>query len=275
MERSAAATMAPARTGVGARARRWFTWQRVPASDMRISRPKAELRWLLAYAIAFVGWSAATAWLIRRHPMPIMGAAYFTQDFQYVFLFKIPGLLVLPAAWFYRQGYRARDLLPRCQWEIHAVLLTLFAFLAGVYVNSGYMGQIRAVLDGGIPQADLKIALGVLLPFASAGLPEEFVFRGLLQTRIEVLHGRAAAIVGTAVLFTAWHLPTRLMLASGGEGRAGDVGSVLLHTGLPVFIVALILGLLWDRYRRLIPLIALHWGVDLLPAVAGMFGIAR
>ena len=44
---------------------------------------------------------------------------------------------------------------------------------------------------------------------------------------------------------------------------------------LPVLIVALILGLLWDRYRRIIPLIALHWGIDLLPAVAGMLGISR
>ncbi len=77
------------------------------------------------------------------------------------------------------------------------------------------------------------------------------------------------------ILFTAWHLPTRFLLANGAEGRAGDIGSILLQTALPVFLVGLIFNLLWDRHRRLIPLIALHWGIDLLPATASFFGIFK
>ena len=243
---------------------------------MRILRPVAETRWLLAYAVAFVAWSAATGWLIRHHPMPMLGAAYFTQDWQYMFLFKVPGLLLIPAAWFYRQGYRARDLMPEWRWDRHAIVLTSFAFLAGVYMNAGsYLPQIRAVLDSGTTLAGVRIAMGAAIPLIGAGIPEEFVFRGLLQTRMEAVWGRMAAILGTGIVFAAWHLPTRLMLASGAEGQAGNVGSVLLHTGLPVFVVGLIFGVMWDRYRRIIPLIALHWGIDLLPATAGMLGIVR
>lgn len=75
-------------------------------------------------------------------------------------------------------------------------------------------------------------------------------------------------------LFTAWHLPTRYLLATGVEGTAGDLPSVLLGTGLPVFIVGLILTLLWDRHRKLVPLIAVHWGIDTLPAVSALLHVA-
>lgn len=268
---AAASTRSGRLSGAG----RWLTWQRVPVGQMRILQPATELRWLIGYAIAFVGWSAATAWVIRHHPMPMLGAAYFTQDWQYVFLFKIPGLLLIPAVWFFRAGYFVRDVLPNWRWQRRTLLITLLAFLAGVSINGSYAPLIRAVIDSGTSHLGVRFVLGLVIPLITAGLPEEFVYRGLLQTRMEALWGRASAIVGAAVLFTAWHLPTRLMLASGGEGRAGDVGSVLLHTGLPVFIVGLILAFLWDRYRQLIPLIALHWGIDLLPAVAGMLGISR
>ena len=42
---------------------------------------------------------------------------------------------------------------------------------------------------------------------------------------------------------------------------------------VPVFIVGLIFALLWDRYRSLPPLIAAHWGVDVLPAIISFLGI--
>jgi len=44
---------------------------------------------------------------------------------------------------------------------------------------------------------------------------------------------------------------------------------------VPVLIVGLIVGVLWDRYRRLLPLIALHWGIDTLPLISSILGIER
>ena len=78
---------------------------------------------------------------------------------------------------------------------------------------------------------------------------------------------------GSALLFAAWHIPSRYLLANGSEGHAGNLGSVLWNTGAPVFLVGVVLGLLWDRHRRLLPLIALHWGIDTLPLAGGMIGI--
>jgi membrane protease YdiL (CAAX protease family) len=74
-------------------------------------------------------------------------------------------------------------------------------------------------------------------------------------------------------LFTAWHLPSRFLLSQGVEGHAGDIGSVLIGTGVPVFIVGLIFGIFWDRYRSILPLIAAHWGIDLIPQVVSFLGV--
>ena len=83
------------------------------------------------------------------------------------------------------------------------------------------------------------------------------MYRGILQTRIEAVWGRLAAILIANTLFTAWHIPTRYLLAQGIEGEAGNLGSVLIGTGIPVFIVGMIFSLLWDRYRRFWPLVLL------------------
>jgi uncharacterized protein len=122
-------------------------------------------------------------------------------------------------------------------------------------------------------EAVLRVAVGWVLPLFCAGLPEEIVYRWGLQTRLERAWGRPLAIAITAVLFTAWHLPTRYLLASGAEGTAGDLGSVLLGTGLPVLLVGLIFGWAWDRWRNLPALVFLHWGIDTLPSVASFLHI--
>ena len=74
--------------------------------------------------------------------------------------------------------------------------------------------------------------------------------------------------------FAAWHVPSRFLLVHGFEGIAGDLGSVILGTGIPVFIVGLIFGVIWDRYRSLLPLIAVHWGIDIFPCILSMLGVS-
>lgn len=59
--------------------------------------------------------------------------------------------------------------------------------------------------------------------------------------------GALSAWIATALLFTAWHLPTRFLLADGIEGKAGDLGSVLVGTGIPVLLVGIVFGWTWDR----------------------------
>jgi len=258
------------------RLRRWIVWQRVPVGELLIRRPVREAATATIYAVLFVLAAVLTGLLIRWKPIPLLGSASFIYDFWYAIVFKILLLLTIPLVWYYRQGYKLSDLAPGWKWAPRNVVVLLLAFLAGLSLNL-LQGRLDLVIEGAanfsVGERAVRLAAGVILPFLIAGFPEEFVYRGVLQTRLEKVGGRAAAILISVLLFTAWHIPTRYLLAQGVEGSAGDLSSVLLGTGVPVFIVGLVFALLWDRYRSLPPLIAAHWGVDVLPASISFLGI--
>ncbi len=253
---------------------RFLTWQRCPVAELRMDRPRFERNLLLAYAIVYVGAAWCTARLILAWPAPLMGAADLTYQTWYVFLFKIVGLLIIPGLSLRALGYRFRDIAGPHPWSPLTIMAAAIGYGLGFSLNLGHVSHIRAAIEGGaLGDVPLRMALGIALPLLSAGIPEELFFRGLLQTRLEAWKGRIVAILLSNSLFTAWHLPTRYLLARGVEGTAGDFVSVGLGTGVPVFIVGLILSLLWDRHRKLVPLIAAHWGVDTLPAVSSLLHI--
>lgn len=259
------ATLATPRISAGS----FLTRQRLPASDIRILDPARETRVALAFAVAYIGAAFATGLIERAWPAPLWGASALTSDATYAFGFKIGLLLVVPALAIRRAGYTMDDLLLGWRPTPAAILRVALLFFAGLFINASKIDPIRDAVAG-LPavEAGLRVGFGCILLLFSAGIPEELVYRWGLQTRLERAWGRVAAILVTAVLFTAWHLPTRYFLAEGAEGSAGDLGTVLLGTGLPVLVVALVLGWAWDRWRNLPALIFFHWGVDTLPSVA-------
>jgi len=254
----------------------WITWQRISIHQFRIIHPKRETIIALAYAVFYIFLAAIIGYLITINPLPIMGAAAFHDTVWYALVFKIGFLLIVPSVWFFLRGYHIRDLLPDWNPSFKSVLSIIFAYILGFSVNllQGHFNFVsEAAKHFSTGELTVRISLGIVLPLFMAGIPEEFFFKGILQTRLELLLGRVAAIGITVLLFTAWHLPSRFLLAQGVEGNAGDLGSVLLGTGVPVLIFGLILGILWDRHRSLLTLIAFHWGVDTLPTIISLLGV--
>jgi len=252
-----------------------LTWQRIPAHQLRALDSRGELPLLVGCSCFYILLSGVTAQLILRWPQPLFHSPDFLLDYWYFLFFKISCLLVVPAILFWRLGYRVRDLIPGTLGPRDYVW-SFVAYAIGFGINAGHWSGIRQQAQSESPAwVGLRVGAALVIALFNAGIPEEFVFRGWLQTRLEQRFGRLVAISGTALLFTAWHLPSRYFLAFGKEGHAGDLGSVLLHTGVPVLIVALVLGVLWDRYRRLLPLIALHWGIDTLPLISAAVGLQR
>ena len=234
------------------------------------------MRIFIGYAVLFVLASLCTGLLIRAYPLPILGAHSFTHDFWYALLFKILLMLTIPYAIYRKLGYSLRDLPASFDWKIRTIIVLILSFLAGNILNLTHLDWIGETLPHfDQTQIAIRIPVALILPLLTAGLPEELVYRGILQTRIEAVWGRLTAILTANTLFTAWHIPTRYLLAHGIEGEAGNLGSVLIGTGIPVFVVGLIFSLLWDRYRRIWPLVMAHWGVDTLPAISSLFGIPR
>lgn len=249
----------------------WLTRQRVPTAALTFRNLPAETRWLIGFSVLYIGASAATGFAIRHFPMPLWGATYFTQDTWYVVGFKFALLLTLPLVVYYRWGYKFRDMLYGWRLSPRSALILVLSYALGFFINASRISEAKAAYAMlPQPEAFARAAIGVVLPFLMAGIPEEVVYRGMFQTRLEASWGRLSAIVVSVFLFTAWHIPTRFMLANSVEGQAGDLGSVLMGTGVPVAIVALIFAWAWDRWRNLPALIAIHAGVDTLPILCSM-----
>lgn len=251
------------------RPRRLLGRQRLPVHDIRILDPGRETRIALAFAFAYLGASFVTGLVERAWPLPLGGSTALTTDATYAFGFKIGLLLVVPALWIRRVGYGAEDLLLGWRPTARSLGTLVVAFFAGFFVNTAWLAPVREAAAALPPlEAAVRVGFGCLLMLFMAGLPEELVYRWGLQTRLERVWGRRSALLFTAVIFTAWHIPPRYFLATGAEGEAGDLGSVLLGTGLPVLVVALVFGWAWDRWRNLPALVAIHWGIDSLPSIA-------
>jgi len=251
----------------------FLTRQRIPVGRFRVLYPQEEYRALVGYSLLYIFLSGCVGLLVRTLPLPLMGSPDFLCDYWYFLIYKIGLLLVLPVFVFRRLGYGWRDLAP---FGLSAgdFLLALPALAIGVYPNRGYLRLIPEHIREVRPDhVSLRIAFGVAIPLLCAGIPEEFFYRGWLQTRLERRYGRLVAILGTAILFTAWHIPSRYFLAFGLEGHAGDWPSLLNHAARFIFVWGLIYGLYWDRYRRLLPLIVAHSALDVLPWIAAMLGI--
>src|SRR5512146_125366 len=110
----------------------WITWQRVPVNELKIMQPKREVAIALAYAVFYIIAAAIISLIILRKPLPILGSPDFTTDVWYAIVFKIGFLLILPAAWFLRQGYRIRDLLPKWELQFKTFVSIAIAFVVGV-----------------------------------------------------------------------------------------------------------------------------------------------
>jgi membrane protease YdiL (CAAX protease family) len=246
-----------------------FSRQRVPIGAIRIVDPARETRFALLFASGYIAAAVVTGLVERAWPMPLWGATLLTSDATYALAFKIGLLLVVPSIAIARAGYTVNDLLLGWRVTFRSTLVVVALFVGGALVNASKLAPISAAAHALPPlEAVLRVVVGIGLMLFCAAIPEELVYRWGLQTRLERSWGRPLAIVATAVLFTAWHLPPRYFLASGAEGTAGDWRSVLLGTGLPVLLAALIFGWAWDRWRNLPALVALHWGVDALPSIA-------
>lgn len=247
----------------------FLTRQRAPIGAIRIIDHAYEMRVALGFALAYIVASGIVGWIEREWPLPLLGSTSLTTDATYSLVYKIGLLLVLPALWIRARGYKLEDVLLGWRPTARSVALVFVCFVAGFYVNASKLGPVReAVAELPRTEAVMLVGLGCILKLFVAGIPEELVYRWGLQTRLERAWGRVAAIVVTAILFAAWHVPSRYFNAEGAEGTAGDLGSVLLGTGLPVLIVGLLLGWAWDRWRNLPALVAFHWGVDTLPSIA-------
>jgi uncharacterized protein len=249
-------------------------WQRVPAQQIEFKALHSETTFLIGYAIFYIIVGYLLGVIIVHYPFPILGAAQFNQDVWYSIVFKIFLLLIVPGfVFFFKWNYTLRDLLLGLTPSFKNIFGALFMTTIGFFLNASHLEDIGNNMDR-FADAPIRLGLGIIMPLVTAAIPEEFFFRGYLQTRLEKKWNRLSAMIFSTALFTAWHLPSRYLLSKGVEGQAGDWVQVIIHTGIPVFIIGFIFALHWSRYRNIVLLVLTHWAIDILPAISSYFKIS-
>ncbi|RIW14550.1 CPBP family intramembrane metalloprotease [Algoriphagus lacus] len=247
--------------------------QRVPADSISFKNLNGELKGLIIYALGYIVLGYGIGLLILNYPLPLMGAGDFIQDFWYAIVFKFVFLLLVPNyLFFFKWGYSWSDLNLGFRPKLSNWIWGTVFVLVGFFMNTRHLARIESQIPL-FEDSFLRLLIGIILPLLIAGLPEELFFRGYLQTRLEKKWNRLLAILVTSLLFTAWHLPSRYLLAHGVEGEAGDFLGILAGTGAPVFLVSLFFGFHWSRYRNIVLLILVHWAIDTLPFLSSFFQV--
>ncbi len=158
-------------------------------------------------------------------------------------------------------GFRRGKLWAGMGWAVAAgVLLAAFQVFFG-----GRADAIQELIRTG--RAFWLFPLAFVLMMALAGLTEEVLFRGFLQTRLEtLLRSRWGAVVATALLFGVYHLPYAYFNPQWpSHGDWGAAWGAALGNGVPG---GLILGALYVVSRgNVLACIVLHSLINAAPAM--------
>lgn len=231
--------------------------------------------------LPLVALSIGVGWVSLRtigHGQPV-SAGSLTQVVPLIFPFVVDGGTLLLLAWYLRREHlRLRDLLGMERSRLardmglglglFVVLLLLSQVfrLVGLFVAFGpgfitVFQQVMESLASTRPSFLLVLWTLLVLP-VTASVTEELTYRAYALPRLEALSGRASlALLITALGFGLQHVLLPLVSVEVSLAR-------LVET----FLLGLAFGAAYLRWRRVLPLIIAHWGLNfvlgLLPVLA-------
>lgn len=187
-------------------------------------------------------------------------------------LFAVPLGALVVAAVAYAAGLRAPDLgLARAELRagIPYALGAAVAVFAIVSIAVAVPATRQFFLSDRFNSAtEALLAAFVLIPLQTV-LPEELIFRGVLQGTAQRVFGVRVTLAVCAGLFGLWHIASstgltagnaglREVIGSGAVATAVGIGGAVLATSAAGFVLS------WLRYRTtsLLAPIALHWALN-------------
>jgi membrane protease YdiL (CAAX protease family) len=164
-------------------------------------------------------------------------------------------------------GWRRRGVLPALL-IVSAFMIVAVAMLNSIFEELGASGLSTVAILGWIAVTWLWYSLEV-------GVTEEFLFRGLLQSRLTSwFRSGPMAIVLTSVIFALAHVPAFYL--RGGEEVAKQAASLPQIIALAVAALApisIMMGTLWYRTRSFVLVVLVHGAIDTMPGVKGMINL--
>ncbi|RYD92032.1 MAG: CPBP family intramembrane metalloprotease [Sphingomonadales bacterium] len=238
--------------------------RRSDAPSVPVGRPRAEaiaiLLYLLFYALFVLGWGLGA---VRANVSEGPQRQIAELVFKLIFHVGLPiGLLMMlraPIRPMFDAGLGRRGVL------VTLILFSAIMFLLGVVVTPS-LKQLAATGASG-PIIAAGIAGSFLWMAAEAGLCEEFLFRAVLQSRLDALfRSPTAAILLAALLFSLAHVPGLYLRGGPGvDGWSTDPIQVVAFTIAALSPIAVLFGVLWARTRSLLLIVLIHSSVDTLP----------
>lgn len=156
-------------------------------------------------------------------------------------------------------------------------LLLFFVIGVGLSVFQYFLGaDSESIREGAFTREQMFVGMPITFGWLviSAGLVEEFFFRGVLQSRLAMLlRNEWSAMFIASLAFALVHVPG--IVLRGNE--AGDPALMTVSAILLLSATSITFGFIWMRTRNLLILILLHAAGDLLPsyvALSEIFGLA-
>ncbi len=249
-----------------------------PLADKTHAQLRAETRPILIYALLYplllfpvVIWGK-----IQNLPLLPGWTTSWILSLNYIVFGKILLLLVPTVFLTWRDGGNARQLglsgiTNPWRWIGPIIPTVLYMALAA-------MGLLEAILTAG--KGHYHLTFGIVLvvlaiTFFGAGFPEEFFYRVLLQTRLELLLGRWNSLTVAVFLFTLLHLPSRFLFIWLGKSGSPAFDFVLALAGIisSQGVLGFFLGYMWMRYRNAWMNMFLHTTLDALTFTAIAAGV--
>lgn len=169
--------------------------------------------------------------------------------------------LVVVAALLHRRGGRLRDLLGRSRgvrevgWAALTFVIVVVGFLAATFVANllTYGGAPPAVAsDGYVPPVWLGVWTLAVMPVTVA-FAEELAYRGYGLHSLATSWHKGVAVIVAAAFFGLQHVPLSM-----------ETPQAMVSRFLATFLAGLMFGGLVCWQRRLVPVIAAHWLLDVL-----------
>jgi membrane protease YdiL (CAAX protease family) len=220
----------------------WWMSRSGAMAPPAIKRPRLEFLFAMILIFVWVAWRIG----ICTNAFPFLPAKFNCfKSFEFEIAPKVFEQVILPFAVLFLMGYgfRAQGL----NWSWRAWWISLPALLAvtgyGIYLH----------------YQDLpKFATNNVEYFFAAGLPEEFLFRSILLTRLEAWWKSPAwAVFGSSAIFGLTHLPIDYLVFTRNDMREAWITLLTFQMGLgAVFAFA------YQRTRNVLPLALLHTIID-------------
>jgi membrane protease YdiL (CAAX protease family) len=251
-----------------------FLTRKTDAPGVPVARPRAEslviLGYLLFYAFVLFG---PVSGIVKKTFAPGPVQEFAVLAYKWTVHLVIPALLIRAVGGHLKEvfdaGLRRRGVI--LTMAIFSVLLIVaVSLLNSLFEQLGAKGVSVLGAAGWILAAWIWMAL-------EAGLTEEFLFRGLLQTRLTAWLGSAPmAIVLTAIVFALVHVPSFYLRGGAVVAKqASNLPQIIALSIGALGPIAIMLGTLWCRTRSFLLIVVVHGAMDAMPYVEEMIGIWR